>query len=93
VGQVILVAPWLDPDKFLKTGMFEFQIDADLVSKTDGLIVMYSTDDEQDILDSVEILKEKVKDANFQEFTDKGHFCIDDLGKEEFPELLANIKI
>jgi predicted alpha/beta hydrolase family esterase len=93
VGQVILVAPWIDPDKFLTTGMFDFEIDPELVSKTDVVVAMYSTDDDKDILNTITILKEKVKDIKLKEFTDKGHFCLDDLGTEELPELLDLIKI
>lgn len=92
VGQVILVAPWLDTEKYLATGMFDFSIDQNIASKANGITVMYSTDDEDYITDSVNLLKEKTKDIYFQEFTNKGHFCLDDLGGEEFPELLENIK-
>lgn len=93
VWQVILVAPWLDPEKYLNTGMFDFNIDKNIVAKTLGLTVMYSTDDEDYILDTIKILKEKTDNITYQEFTDKGHFCLDDLGTEEFPELLNTLNI
>jgi predicted alpha/beta hydrolase family esterase len=93
VGKVVLVAPWIDPEHLLNTGMFDFEIDPILVSRTKGLVVMYSTDDDKEILDTVKILKEKISSAEFQEFTDKGHFCIEDLGTETFPELLTNLNL
>lgn len=93
VSQVILVAPWLDTEKYLNTGMFDFKIDSDIVSKTSGITVISSTDDEDYITDSVNLLKENTTDIKFVEFTDKGHFCFDDLGTTEFPELLAEINI
>lgn len=93
VGKVILVAPWLDPEKWLTTGMFDFEIDSDFALRTDGVTVMYSTDDEDYILDTINLLKEKANNIIYQEFSDKGHFCLDDLGTEEFPELLQEIKI
>ena len=92
VGQVILVAPWLDTEKYLTTGMFDFTIDQNISAKTSELIVMHSTDDEDYITDSVNFLKEKTKGISFQEFSNKGHFCLEDLGGEEFPDLLNNIK-
>lgn len=91
VGKVILVAPWLDPEKWLTTAMFDFEIDSDFASRTDSVIVMYSTDDEDYILDTIKLLKEKTNNISYQEFSNKGHFCLDDLKTEEFPELLKNI--
>jgi predicted alpha/beta hydrolase family esterase len=88
VGKVFLVAPWLDPEKYLNTGMFDFEIDPDFPSRAKKVVVMYSTDDEDYILDTIKILKEKTNGIDFQEFQDKGHFCIEDLGSEELPELL-----
>jgi len=91
VGKVVLVAPWLDPEHMIDKNFFKFEIDKNLVSKTSGLIVMYSTDDYPDILESVGILKSEIKDAKFQEFQNKGHFVLDSLKTEKFPELLANL--
>lgn len=91
VGKVVLVAPWLDPEKKIDPDFFKFEIDKNLISKTSSVRVMYSTDDDPSILKSVDILKSKLKDVEFQEFTDKGHFVLGDLGTEKFPELLANL--
>lgn len=91
VGKVVLVAPWLDPDGELKSDFFTFEMDKNLVSKTSGLTIMYSTDDHLDILRSIEILKSEVKDIEFQEFKGKGHFVLGSMKTQEFPELLANL--
>ncbi len=88
-GKVILVAPWLDPLHELDTRFFDFEIDSELINRTAGLTILYSTDDEESILKSVEILKVKLPNAQFQEFIDKGHFCLDDLKTDKFPELLG----
>lgn len=88
VGRVVLVAPWIDPDKFLNTGMFDFLIDENLTTKTKGISLICSTDDMSEVIKSVEEIKNKVKEIEVQEFSDKGHFCFEDLGTEEFPELL-----
>ena len=90
VGQLILVAPWIDPEKEL-SGFFNFKFDENLSKKTkEGIALFYSTDDDKEILQSVEVLK-KIHDIQIREFHDKGHFCISD-GVLEFPELLEEIK-
>jgi predicted alpha/beta hydrolase family esterase len=90
VGKVVLVAPWLNPEKEAKIdpNFFNFEIDSNIAQKTAGLTVMYSADDFSDILETINILKSKLIGANFQEFPDKGHFVLDSMKTEAFPELL-----
>ena len=87
VGKVALVAPWLDPEKMLKNGMFDFEIDGNLASKTESIHLFYSTDDDEQEIVTANLLKEKVPGLLVSEFTDKGHFCLSDLKTEEFPGL------
>jgi predicted alpha/beta hydrolase family esterase len=91
VGRVVLVAPWLDPDNFLNNGMFEFQIDSKIAEKTNGLKIFYSVDDMDEVLRSIEKLKSELIGADYIEFKNKGHFCENDLGTKEFPELLEAV--
>lgn len=91
VGKVILVAPWLDPEKVIDPDFFAFELDPSIAAKTAGLIVMYSGDDDPQVIRSVEMLKSKLIGADFQEFDGKGHFVLDSLGTQEFPELLQNL--
>jgi predicted alpha/beta hydrolase family esterase len=88
VGKVVLVAPWTDPTKELETDFFNFTIDPDLVSRTLGVTVMYSIDDDEVILKTVNEIKVALPQASFIEFTNKGHFTLEDMGTVEFPELL-----
>jgi len=89
VGRVVLVAPWLDPNKKIDPDFFNFEINPDIVSKTDGITVMYSTDDNVAILQSVEMIKSKAKNIQLKEFNEKGHFILKSLKTEEFPELIS----
>ncbi len=91
VGKVILVAPWLDPDKEIDPNFFEFEIDPSLMEKTDGITVMYSTDDMESVLTTINLLKSNTKDLQFQEFNDQGHFVLNSMKSEKFPELLNNL--
>jgi hypothetical protein len=52
---------------------------------------MYSSDDNESILDSVKLIREKIPNINVIEFSDKGHFTEPDLKSKEFPELLEII--
>ncbi len=91
VGKVVLVAPWTDPEYVLDTGMFDFEIDTELSFRTDGLSVMYSIDDEVEVLKTVAMFKEKFTNVDFIEYDNKGHFCLEDLGGPAFPELIELI--
>jgi hypothetical protein len=91
VGKVVLVAPWLDPDKEIDKDFFDFEIDEHIAAKTAGLVVMYSTDDMGTVLRSIARLKEATRNIEFKEFTDKGHFVRGSLGTDAFPELLFNL--
>ncbi len=88
VGRVVLVAPWLDPEKNIDPEFFNFEIDSNIASRTSQLDILYSTDDHSQIIESINVLKEKLRDAVFKEFTNKGHFVLSSLKSEKFPELL-----
>lgn len=93
--KVILVAPWLDPENYLQelnpdSDYFDFAIDSTLTQRT-NIYCMYSTDDEKNILDSIEKIKRELPNIEYLQFTDKGHFTEPDLGTKEFPELLELI--
>jgi len=94
VGKVVLVAPWINPLNYEKSDtsdFFNFEIDSTFPSRTKGTTVFISSDDEPSVMKTVEILKAEVKNVRYREYTDKGHFCIEDLGGEKFPELLEEI--
>lgn len=91
VGQVFLVAPSIMPSPGITFWFSDSDIDQNLVSKTKGITVFYSTDDEEGIIQSVGKITSVVKDIKIREFSDKGHFTTAD-GVSEFPELLEEIK-
>lgn len=90
--KVILVAPWIDLEDYLKelnpeSDYFDFFIDKNLAMRT-SVMCMYSTDDSEPILGSVEKIKNEIPGMHCTVFTNKGHFVESDLGTKEFPELL-----
>lgn len=88
VGRVILVAPWIDPEHFLKTGMFDFKIDENVVSKTKGLTIFESTDDQDSVQETIKEIKSVVKNLHIVTFQNYGHFCLRHMKTPEFSELL-----
>ncbi len=94
VGKVVLVAPWLNPENNPVSDtadFFDFTINPDLVSQTAGVTLFNSSNDQQSIHTSVQIIRDKVKGINYKEFQNYGHFCYEDMNTIEFPELLEEI--
>lgn len=92
VGKVVLVAPWLNPDNNPisdTADFFEFEIDPELTARTAGVTVFHSDNDEQSIQDSVAMIRKAIPAVKYQEFHEKGHFCLEDLKTTAFPELLT----
>ncbi|MGC9669017.1 RBBP9/YdeN family alpha/beta hydrolase [Planosporangium sp. 12N6] len=89
VGRVVLVAPWLDPDRGRAPDFFAFTIDPDLAPRTDGLVVFNSDDDSDGVQRSAHLIRDTVTGTDYREFHRYGHFCAHDLGGPRFPELLT----
>jgi hypothetical protein len=53
--------------------------------------MIYSDNDYEDVMMSVDILKNKLKEIKLLELKGKGHFINSSLGTSEFPELLEEI--
>ncbi|HVX58531.1 MAG TPA: alpha/beta hydrolase [Candidatus Saccharimonadales bacterium] len=94
VGKVILVAPWLGldtGDEPFDKSFFDFKIEPSIAERTAGLSIMISDDDMKSVLDSVDILRNKLVGAEYREFHGKGHFTKGSLGGEACPAILEEI--
>lgn len=87
VGKVALVAPWLDPDKTLNTGMFDFVLDTGFPERTEATRVFISNERRPDVQATVDRLKQDIVELDVRFIPDRGHFCMSDMHTEEFPEL------
>lgn len=87
VGKVILVAPWIDTDKILKSDFFNFKIDNNMSDKAESIVIFGSNNDDQEIKDSIDKLRNEIKNVKYKEFN-FGHFVYSDMKTKEFPELL-----
>lgn len=91
VGNVVLVAPYLDPNKDDIPKFFDFKIDKKLIEKCKKLTIFHSLDDFEIIQQSVEILKNNIENIEIKYFEEYGHFAFNSPCKDEFPELLEEV--
>lgn len=89
IDKLVLAAPWMDPKQRKTTDFFQFKLDSDLIDRTSGVHVLYSTDDDQEILDSTAAICSQLPAAVIHQFENKGHFTETDLNSKQFPELLT----
>jgi len=90
--KLVLVAPWLNPDKTeqkLVTNFFDFEIDLTVPERIKEITIITSDNDSPDILKSVEILVGKWLVSNRIIIPGKGHFTHRDMKTDQFPELTA----
>lgn len=90
--KVVLVAPWLDPNR--KYGDFgEFKIDPKLVERcAGGLAVFYSSEDDEQAQKSLEVVRQALPGAKYIDIPEYGHFMIGNtMTGPEFPELLDEV--
>lgn len=90
VGKVILVAPWINPENNPVSDtadFFDFEIDVDFPARTAGVTIFNSDDDQATIHTSVELIRAAAPNVKYREFHGYGHFCLENLKTEAFPEL------
>jgi predicted alpha/beta hydrolase family esterase len=90
VGNLVLLAPFLGFGAKVPNDFFNFEVDENLADRTNGTIIFNSDNDKSYIHRAVNQLRHKLKGANakYREFHGLGHFTYEDMGTEEFPELL-----
>lgn len=90
VNKVALVAPWLNVNREEDFNFFDFEIDKNIINKTKDLKIFFSTDDHEEIINSMEKIKKEISDidSKIMEFENKEHFTFGSMGTREFPELL-----
>ncbi len=91
VDKVILLAPWLNLNHEEKTDFFDFELRLNITKQARQFTIFASDNDDEEVQNSVEFLREKLIDADFIDFRNYGHFCTSDLGTDAFPELLSVI--
>ena len=90
-GKLVLVAPWLDPNRTKTVSFFDFSIDSALASRTNGVHLLVSPNDAADIHTSVAALTAALPEVHVHQLSTMGHFTTEDMGRTDFPELLELI--
>ena len=93
IKKLILIAPWMDPERKRTEDFFDFQVDNNIIKRAGKIDILFSNDDEGDVLRSVNIIKESLPEANFYSYRDRGHFTSSSMGTDDFPELLEMILV
>lgn len=88
INKLVLVAPWVDPDREKTTDFFNFSIDSGLKERAGEIHIFVSENDENNVLKSVEFISKTLSNAKIHKFMDKGHFTYSEMKTVEFPELL-----
>jgi len=89
IEKLVLVAPWMDPNREETTTFFDFTIDSKLTSRVGEMHLFFSEDDTVNgVQESVQMLLQAFPNIQVHKFTDKGHFTVEEMNSVEFPELL-----
>lgn len=89
IAKLILVAPWKIPDQDDKNRrkFYTYDIDPSIKDRVRRIIFFTSDNEELDGKRSLKMFQ-KVIGGEVIELKGRGHYCFDDMGTEEFPELL-----
>ncbi len=91
VDKLILVAPWLDPDRYMGN-FLNGALAPDLMSRVGELHVFYSSDEPvSGVEETVDLIMDTYPKARRHDFTAHGHFTLNGMGTVTFPELLNSI--
>lgn len=90
VKKLILVAPWKVPDDAAKENFYNFPIDESITSRVGEIIMFTADDEEEDGKNSLKMYHD-VLGGKIVNLSGHGHYVLDDMGTEEFPELIQEV--
>ncbi|MCA9397560.1 alpha/beta hydrolase [candidate division WWE3 bacterium] len=94
ISQLVLVAPYLDPDNKKTNSFYLFDFDRSVPERVGRIDMFVSTDDSvRGVLESRDIIISNWPNISVHMFNDKGHFTEDDMETIAFPELLEVIVV
>ncbi|MCL2439365.1 MAG: alpha/beta hydrolase [Alphaproteobacteria bacterium] len=85
VRHLVLVAPWIDPQRKLGDYFANLRLDKNLPERVGRIDLIYSENDREGVIESTEKILEALPLTNVMRLS-KGHFNEEDMGRE-FPEL------
>jgi len=90
--KLILVAPWkIEEDaNDLEKAFYEYPIDSTIKDRVQEIIIFTSNNEEEGGKKGLEMFHKAIG-GEIINLEDHGHYCLDNMGTEEFPELLEVI--
>jgi len=92
IFKLILVAPWKIPDKDddFRKAFYIYKIDEAIKDRVNKIVMFTSNDEEDEGKESLKIFHNALG-GEIINLENHGHYCLGDMGTEEFPELLKAI--
>ena len=92
IKKLILVAPWkvAEEGHEFKKKFYDFDVDSSIRENIDEIVIFTADDEEEDGKKSLEIYK-KALGGKIIELKNRGHYTLDEMGTEEFQELIKEI--
>lgn len=92
IKKLILVAPWNIPDKDdkFRKAFYNYKIDNSIKNRINEVVMFTADDEEEDGKKSLKIFRDALG-GNIISLKRHGHYTLNDMGTEEFPELLKEI--
>lgn len=92
VNKLILVAPWKVPRERDKAGkeFYGYKIDGSIQKRINQIVMFTSNDEEEGGKKSLKIYQEAIG-GRIVSLRNHGHYTLDDMGTEKFPELLEEV--
>ena len=93
ISKLILVAPWKIPQESKKgadIGLYTYDVDPKIKDRVNQIMMFTADDEEKDGKRSLEIFHKSLS-GEIIELKGRGHYCLGEMGAEEFPELLEKI--
>ena len=89
IKKLILIAPWkISWEEAKKSKEFcDFAISPEIKNNVGEIVYFTSNDEDSDGKKSLEMYREVIG-GKVMDLKDHGHYCLEDMGTEEFPELI-----
>lgn len=88
IDKLLMIAPWIDPERYLGN-FLQCRLKPDLMDRINEIHVFYSEDEPvAGVKETVDMVMQGYPVAKLHKFTNHGHFCLSEMGTDQFPELL-----